>query len=184
MTFAEGTGNDWLGVAASDGYGASAALGSLAYVMFVASMTMGRWFGPPVLDRFGRVLVLRAGALCAMAGVLVVVFGPSLATAMIGIVLWGLGAALGFPTGMSAAADEPLYAAGRVSTVATIGYIAFLAGPSLIGVIGNDTGVLRALTVTAGVLAVGFAVAGSTRPLDADPPVDVPSSPTPSRDMQ
>jgi predicted MFS family arabinose efflux permease len=166
MTFAEGTGNDWLGVAAIDGYGASAALGSVAYVLFVASMTAGRWFGPRVLDRFGRVLVLRAGALCAMVGVLVVVFGPSLATALIGIVLWGLGTALGFPTGMSAAADDPLHAAGRVSAVATIGYIAFLAGPSLIGVIGNETGVLRALTVTAGLLAVGFAVAGSTRPLE------------------
>jgi fucose permease len=184
MTFAEGTGNDWLGVAATDGYGASDALGSLAYVLFVASMTTGRWFGPRVLDRFGRVLVLRAGALCAMAGVIVVVFGPSLATAMIGIVLWGLGAALGFPTGMSAAADQPLYAAGRVSAVATIGYVAFLAGPSLIGVIGNDAGVLRALTVTAGVLAVGFSVAGSTRPLEVEPAIDVPSSPTPRRESQ
>jgi predicted MFS family arabinose efflux permease len=175
MTFAEGTGNDWLGVAAIDGYGASAALGSLAYVLFVASMTAGRWFGPRALDRFGRVLVLRAGALCAMAGVLVVVFGPSLATALIGIILWGLGAALGFPTGMSAAADEPRHAAGRVSAVATIGYIAFLAGPSLIGLIGNEAGVLRALTVTAGLLALGFAVAGSTRPLAVTPPVDVPT---------
>jgi MFS family permease len=153
-------------------------------VLFVASMTTGRWFGPRVLDRFGRVLVLRAGALCAMAGVIVVVFGPSLATAMIGIVLWGLGAALGFPTGMSAAADQPLYAAGRVSAVATIGYVAFLAGPSLIGVIGNDAGVLRALTVTAGVLAVGFSVAGSTRPLEVEPAIDVPSSPTPRRGSQ
>ena len=119
--------------------------------------------------------MLRAGAVCAMAGVLVVVVGPSLATALIGIILWGLGAALGFPTGMSAAADEPRYAAGRVSTVATLGYVAFLAGPSLIGLIGNETGVLRALTVTAGLLALGFAVAGSTRPLEVAPAVDVPS---------
>ena len=109
-----------------------------------------------------------------MAGVLVVVVGPSLATALIGIILWGLGATLGFPTGMSAAADEPRYAAGRVSTVATLGYVAFLAGPSLIGLIGNETGVLRALTVTAGLLALGFAVAGSTRPLEVAPAVDVP----------
>jgi hypothetical protein len=55
--------------------------------------------------------------------------------------------------------------------VATIGYAAFLAGPSLIGVIGNDIGVLRALTVTAGVLAIGAATAVSTRPL----PVEVPA---------
>jgi predicted MFS family arabinose efflux permease len=170
MTFAEGTGNDWLGVAAIDGYGASDALGSVAYVVFVVSMTTGRWFGPHTLDRFGRVPVLRAGALCAMAGVLIVVFGPNLGIAIVGIVLWGLGASLGFPTGMSAAADEPRFAASRVSAVATIGYIAFLAGPSLIGFIGDESGVLEALTVTAALLGVGFFVAGATRELDPSRP--------------
>jgi predicted MFS family arabinose efflux permease len=168
MAFAEGTGNDWLGVAAIDGYGASAALGSLAYVVFVAAMTAGRWFGPRYLDRHGRVVVMRCGALGSMVGVLIVVFGPALGTALVGIVLWGLGAALGFPTGMSAAADDPARAAGRVSAVATIGYAAFLAGPALIGLIGDQTGVLRALTVTAAALAVGAAVAGSTQPLVID----------------
>lgn len=165
MAFAEGTGNDWLGVAVIDGYGASDALGSLAYVAFVAAMTAGRWFGPRYLDRYGRVIVMRCGALGSMLGVLIVVFGPGLGTALLGTLLWGLGAALGFPTGMSAAADDAALAAGRVSAVATIGYAAFLAGPALIGLIGNQTGVLRALTVTAAALAVGAVVAGSTRPL-------------------
>jgi hypothetical protein len=55
-----------------------------------------------------------------------------------------------------------------VSTVATIGYAAFLAGPSLIGVIGNHTGVLRALTLTACVLALGAITAAATRPLVVD----------------
>ena len=35
------------------------------------------------------------------------------------MVLWGLGSALGFPVGMSAAADDPQNAAARVSAVAT-----------------------------------------------------------------
>jgi MFS family permease len=100
-----------------------------------------------------------------MVGVLIVVFGPALGTAVVGTLLWGLGAALGFPTGMSAAADDAALAPGRVSAVATIGYAAFLAGPALIGVIGNETGVLRALTVTAAACALGAVVAGSTRPL-------------------
>jgi len=165
MAFAEGTANDWIGVAAIDGYGASAALGSLAYGVFVASMTVGRWFGTQILDRFGRVPVLRASAGTALVGLLIVVFGPTLATAMAGTVLWGLGTALGFPVGMSAAADDPRYAAGRVSVVATIGYVAFLAGPPLVGLIGNQAGVLRALTVTAGMLAIALLVVGSTRPI-------------------
>ena len=108
---------------------------------------------------------MRAGALCSIVGVLVVVFGPSVATELAGIIVWGLGTALGFPTGMSAAADDPVKAAGRVSAVATIGYTAFLAGPSLIGALGNQSGVLHALTLTAGVLAVGTLAAGATKPL-------------------
>jgi predicted MFS family arabinose efflux permease len=183
MTFAEGTGNDWLGVASIDGYGTSDALGSVAYVVFVVAMTTGRWFGPHALDRFGRVRVLRAGAACAFVGVLVVVYGPAFGTALAGIVLWGLGTALGFPTGMSAAADDPQHSAGRVSVVATVGYVAFLAGPSLIGVIGDHTGVLRALTLTAAILGIGFLVAGATKPLvltsgPADPDPVGPSSRT------
>ena len=178
LAFTEGTGNDWLGVATIDGYGAGATVGSFAYVTLVASMTAGRWFGPLALDRFGRVPVLRAGALCAMVGVLVVVYGPVLATAFAGIVLWGLGAALGFPTGMSAAADDPERAAARVSVVATIGYAAFLAGPSLIGAIGDHTGVRRALTLTAALLVVGLAAAGATRP--PAPPAPPPPTPPPT----
>ncbi len=164
MAFAEGTGNDWLGVAAIDGYKASDATGSLAYVVFVSAMTIGRWFGPQLLDRFGRVPVLRTCAVSGFVGVLLVVIGPAIGIAFVGIVLWGLGSSLGFPTGMSAAADDPALAAGRVSAVATIGYVAFLAGPSLIGTIGDHTGVRDALTVTAAVLAVGFATAATTRP--------------------
>ncbi len=178
MAFAEGTANDWLGIAAIDGYGASDATGSVAFVLFVASMTVGRWFGPGTLDRCGRVPVLRGGALLALVGVLAVVLGPTTGVALVGVVLWGLGTALGFPTGMSAAADDPARAAGRVSTVATIGYVAFLAGPSLIGTIGDHTGVRRALAVTAVLLGVGAAIASSTRPLDA-PTDDARRSPVP-----
>ena len=170
MAFAEGTANDWLGIATIDGYGADAALGSLALGLFLAAMTIGRWFGPQVLDRYGRVLVLRASAALAIIGLVVVVFGPNLVTAFIGTVLWGLGTALGFPVGMSAAADDPRYSAGRVSVVATIGYVAFLAGPPLIGLLGEQGGVLRALSVTAGLLAVGFLVAGATRPEEPSSP--------------
>jgi fucose permease len=167
MAFTEGTGNDWLGVAAIDGYGVTAAVASLAYGLFVAAMTVGRWFGPQVLDRFGRVRTLRVSAATALVGLAIVVLGPSLLTATVGTILWGLGTALGFPTGISAAADDPSRAAGRVSVVATIGYVAFLAGPTTIGLLGNAVGVLHALTATAGMLAVGFLVAGSTRPLPA-----------------
>jgi predicted MFS family arabinose efflux permease len=165
MAFTEGTGNDWLAVAVIDGYGAAPVLGPLTFAVFLAAMTLGRWFGPGLIDRRGRVIVVRASALLALVGLLMVVFGQVLPVAMAGAALWGAGTALGFPVGMSAAADEPQRAAARVSVVASIAYTAFLAGPPVIGFLGDEVGVLRALTIVAGLLAVAAMVAGVTRPL-------------------
>jgi len=167
--FTEGTGNDWLGVAVIDGYGAEPALGSLTFAVFLGAMTAGRWFGPGLLDRWGRVPTVRALAAVALAGLGLVVLGSSLPVAIAGAALWGFGIALGFPVGMSAAGDDPRHAAGRVSVVASIGYVAFLAGPPLIGFLGDEVGTLRALTATAGLLAVGLLVSGALRPLPAPP---------------
>jgi fucose permease len=163
--FTEGTGNDWLGVAVIDGYDAAAALGALTFAIFLAAMTLGRWFGPGVIDRHGRVLTVRIFAALALAGLALVVWGATLPVAMAGAALWGLGTALGFPVGMSAAGDDPAHAPARVSVVATIGYLAFLAGPPLIGFLGEHTGTLRALTVTGGLVALGLLISGVLRPL-------------------
>ena len=85
-----------------------------------------------------------------------------------GIVLWGLGAALGFPVGMSAAADEPARAARRVSVVSTLGYGAFLGGPPLLGFVGNHVGTLDSLLVIAlAMVPAAFLVLSVRRPARA-----------------
>ncbi len=164
MAFTEGTGVDWLGVAVIDGYDAAPALGSLTFAIFLGAMTLARWFGPGALDRYGRVTVVRATGASAIAGLVLVVFGASLPVAMAGSALWGIGVALGFPVGMSAAADDSAHAAGRVSVVSSIGYLAFLAGPPLIGFLGHEVGTLRALTAAAGLVCVGLLISGVLRP--------------------
>lgn len=163
--FAEGTGNDWLGLTVVDGYHGAAFLGSLTLAVFLAAMTTARWFGTGLLDRYGRLPVLRGSVGVAALGLLLVVFGGSLPVAVVGAGIWGLGAALGFPVGMSAAADDPARAAARVSVVASIGYIAFLTGPPVIGLLGNHIGVRHALTAAVGVLALGLLVSSACRPL-------------------
>jgi MFS family permease len=98
------------------------------------------------------------------------VFGPTVVTAFAGALLWGLGASLGFPVGMSAAADDPAKAPARVSVVASIGYCAFLGGPPLIGFLGDHITVLKALCAVAVLLAVAAAAAGALRPLPVPAP--------------
>jgi cyanate permease len=139
-------------------------------------MTVGRWYGPGLLDGLGRVLAMRILAALALAGLALVVFGGSLPVAIVGAALWGLGTSLGFPVGMSAAGDDPRHAAGRVSVVATIGYVAFLTGPPLVGFLGDEVGTLRALTATGGLVAVGLLVSGVLRP----PP---PAEPAPVAEL-
>ncbi|WP_233517670.1 MFS transporter [Geodermatophilus marinus] len=165
FAFTEGTANDWLAVALVDGYGVSGAVAAAGFAVFVAAMTVVRLVGGALLDRFGRVPVLRVGAATALAGVLLFVLAPAAPWAAAGAVLWGAGAALGFPVGMSAAADDPRRAAARVSVVSAVGYTAFLAGPPLIGFLAEGAGVLRALLVVPAVLALGALAAGATRPL-------------------
>ena len=164
FAFAEGTANDWTSVALIDGYGVSEAVGTLGFAVFLTAMTGARWVGPALLDRFGRVAVVRATAVSAVVGLVLFVFGGSAPVAFVGALLWGAGASLGFPVGMSAAADDPVRAASRVSVVASIGYCAFLAGPPLIGFLGEHSSVLRGLTVVAVLLALASLIAGALKP--------------------
>lgn len=158
MALTEGVANDWLAVALVDGYDVPPWLGASGFALFVAAMTTGRLVGGRLLELFGRIRVLWTSMGVAAAGVLLVVLGGSPPVAAVGIVLWGLGASLGFPVGMSAAADEPEHAPARVSVVSTIGYTAFLAGPPALGFLGDRVGVLNALLLVA-VLLVPSALA-------------------------
>ncbi len=163
--FTEGTANDWLAVAFVDGHHLDKALGVIALAVFLAFMTAGRILGTGLLDRYGRVPVLRVLFGSAVVGCLLVVFGsPWLA--FVGAAIWGVGASLGFPVGMSAAADDPGRAHSRLSVVSTIGYTAFLAGPPLLGFLGDHFGILRALIVVGAVSLLALLVLPAARPLN------------------
>jgi predicted MFS family arabinose efflux permease len=160
----EGSAGDWLAVAMVDGYGTSETLGAIGLCLFVAAMTIGRLFGGAVLDRSSRVTVVRVSALIALAGLLLVLLSGSTVVALAGVLLWGVGTSLGFPVGMTAAADDPQWAAARVSVVSSIGYTAFLAGPPLIGFLTQSAGILRALFTVFGALALALLTSNSLRP--------------------
>lgn len=164
FAYVEGGANDWLALALVDGRGFDEAGGALMLGVFTAAMTLGRIAGPWVLDRFGRVPVLTASGALAVLGLALVIWIPSVPVIWIGTILWGLGAALGFPVGMSAAADIPSHAAARVSAVAFVGYLAFLAGPPVIGFVGEHIGVLLALVILLGLSVVAVVVAPAARP--------------------
>ncbi|GGO77156.1 MFS transporter [Nocardioides deserti] len=161
---AEGAANDWLTLALIDGYAVEHWVGVAGFALFVTAMTGGRLLGPVVLDRFGRAPTLWASCAAACAGILLTVLGGHVVLVALGILVWGLGSSLGFPVGMSAAADDPGRAAARVSVVSTIGYGAFLAGPPLLGLLGDHVGTLDALLVVAALMVPAAAAVLAARP--------------------
>lgn len=169
MALAEGSANDWLALAMVDGRGLSNAEGALWFGFFTAGMLAGRISGVYLLDRFGRVPVLQVSAAVALLGLSLVILVAQPVISIIGVLLWGLGSSLGFPVGMSAAADNPEGSAARVSAVATVAYGAFLIGPPLIGGIGEVTGILPALWVVVAFISVSLLAAPATKPPQATP---------------
>jgi predicted MFS family arabinose efflux permease len=170
--FTEGAANDWLAIVLVDGYQASETVGAIGFGTFVTAMTLGRMFGGHAIERWGRVTVLRLTAASAALGLLFVVARLGVPVALAGAVLWGVGASLGFPIGMSSAADDPVRAAVNVSVAGAIGYGAFLAGPPLIGLLARHVGVLHAILCVFGALAIALYASGAARPLPvtaADP---------------
>jgi MFS family permease len=165
MAFAEGSANDWLALAMTDDRGFDDAQGALMFGVFAVAMTVGRIAGVPLLDRFGRVPVLRVAVAASAVGLAVVILVPFTPVMVAGIVVWGLGAALGFPVGMSAAGDDPVGAAARVSAVATIAYCAFLVGPPVLGLVGEQIGILNSLWIVFALIVIaGFAVPAARKP--------------------
>lgn len=141
ITLAEGASNDWLVLSLVDDYGASRTNGAIAYAVLMVAMIVTRIIGGAISDRLGRGRTLQLFSVIGAAGIVLVILGGTLPLAYFGSAMWGAGVALGFPLFLSAA-GEGEHAARRVSFVASAGYMAFLVGPPVLGLIAQSIGLL------------------------------------------
>lgn len=139
MTLAEGASNDWLTIGLVDDYGQDHATAGIAYAILIGAMTVVRFFGGGLVDRFGKALTLRITGIIGLIGLLILVAKISVPMAWFGSALWGIGVALAFPLFLSAAGELP-NPARKVATVSTFGYASFLVGPPLLGLVAEGIG--------------------------------------------
>jgi MFS family permease len=165
----EGSANNWLTLAVRDGHGQTAAVAALFVTAFAGGEALARIFGGPVVDRLGRVRTIRVTTVLGVIGVVLFIQAGNRWIVLAGVLLWAVGVSMGFPLGMSAAAESGSDPAARVSVVASIGYFANLAGPPVIGVLAQSVGLLNALWLIVVLFAAAFAAAGSLRPRSAAP---------------
>lgn len=171
ITLAEGASNDWLVLSIVDDYEESRTNGAIAYAVLMVAMIITRVIGGRVSDRLGRARTLQLFAVIGAIGIVLVILGDNLAVAYVGSAMWGAGVALGFPLFLSAA-GEGENAARRVSFVASAGYMAFLVGPPVLGVIAQGTGLVTMFWILAvsTIAAAFFAqAAGGRQPAPSQP---------------
>jgi len=173
MAFAEGAANDWLPLLMVDEHGLDPAQGTLVYLGFALAMTAGRFGGGVPLRKWGRKAVMRGSAIAGAIGIALVIFVDNPWVAGLAVVLWGIGASLGFPVALSAAGDSGENSDARVKIVAIVGYVAFLVGPPMLGFLGDTLGLRSAMLVVLGVVllaaVLSSALDGQKRPAVAAP---------------
>lgn len=161
----EGAVADWSAVFMKQVIGSSEAVAALAFAAFSVAMVVGRLTGDALNYRFGSVALARAGGLLAAAGFVTTLLAARPEVAMLGFVMIGLGYCTLFPLAFSAAGRVPGIQPGvALASVATLGYLGFLAGPPVIGLIAHATSLRVSFAVVAGLAVVIALLAGLLRP--------------------
>jgi MFS family permease len=173
ITFAtalgEGAANDWLALMLVDNRGAPPAVGALTFAGFNVTMSIGRFAGGVVIQRYGRAPVLRAAGILACTGVAALCLINSTVIALFGALAWGLGLSVVFPSAMSAAGEVPGRGSRAIAVVSTIGYGGFLVGAPLIGFLAHMMPLDKALLAVAVLVLLIAVLARAARERGGEP---------------
>lgn len=136
----ESTATDWSGIHLADNLEVAAGRVGWGYVAYTAAMTVVRLLGDAVVRRAGPGRTVVAGGISGGIGFIVVAVAPALPVALIGFVLIGLGMGVTVPLAFAAAGKVSDAPGAGVAAVATVGYLAFIIGPVLVGVTAEAIG--------------------------------------------
>ena len=151
----EGSMGDWSAVYLDRSLHAAPALASLGYAAYSLGMTSGRFAGDRLTRRLGDMGLLRVGASLAVVGLCLAVGLGRPIPAVVGFTLVGLGLANAVPILYRAASRTPgVEPVAGIALTSTVGYLGFLVGPPLIGLIAARTTLGTALGVVAAAIAI------------------------------
>jgi MFS family permease len=151
----EGGMADWTALFLRDVRSTGEGVAALGFAAFSITMTTGRIGGEAALRRWGATRVLRIGGIAAAAGTVGAVLIPSPVAALVGFALVGIGFSCAFPIALTTAGESVTGSGGsEIATVSVIGYLGFLGGPPLIGMLAEVAGLRVAM------LAIAAAAAG------------------------
>jgi MFS family permease len=186
VLMAEGAINDWSAVYLRTVVDTNAGTAALGFAVFSAAMTVGRLSGDRLVMLLGPAHVVRLGGVLASLGMLTTLSAPSARLALVGFGLVGLGLAANFPIVLASAGRTPgVRSASALAATSTAGYLGFLAGPPLIGLLAELAGLRGGLAVVLACTALPVLLAnrllgGRETALRPDEAKSKPATSTPS----
>ena len=155
----EGAVLDWSAVFLAQVRDVDVAHAGAGYIAFSIAMTIGRFGGDRVVQRFGGRAALAAGALTAALGIGIAALVTSPVAAIAGFALVGFGCSNIVPVLFTTAGNQAMMPESlAVPTMTTMGYAGLLAGPALLGFIAHATSLATAFVLLAAMMVVVAAV--------------------------
>lgn len=134
----EGAMFDWSGVYFQTIVKAPEKLVILGYTSFILMMTLGRFIGNRIIEKYGKRIVLQGCGILMSGGLFLSVFFPELWICIIAFMIIGLGGSLSVPSVYSTVGKVKGVAPSiALSFVSSIAFLGFLMGPPLIGYIAE-----------------------------------------------
>ena len=146
LAFVEGGLNDWGGVYLAEGLGASDQVAAYAYAALSAGLFLGRIGGDWVKDRIGSVRLIQLGMFLAAAAIATFLLIGTVAVALLGMAVAGLGIANTVPQIFGAAGRIPPHGPS-LSAVFTSLTLTFMIAPTIIGVTTDTASISVALAL-------------------------------------
>lgn len=143
---AEGAIVDWSGLMLRQRFTLDASTAALGFAAFAAGMSLSRLLGDRMRMKFGATRLVRWSAFLMALGLAIALIIPSASIAILALALAGIGIGNAAPILFAGGGRLEPDAPGRgIAAVTTLGYAGFLAGPPLIGLVGEFTGLTVAL---------------------------------------
>jgi fucose permease len=160
---AEMSAGTWVPIALTRN-GFDAAQAASAFGVFWIVITFARLLGGYLVDFIGRFRTVLFSAITTACGMLIFMTSEANQMPVLGLVLWGLGMALGFPMVVSSMSDDNKMAAPRVNMIITVVYISSISvGPAL-GALGQAAGIYVAFGIPLAMMIISALLSRVTKP--------------------
>lgn len=131
-------------------------LSSLGFILFSIAMTLGRFFGDGLSEKYGSRKVVLYGSLISAVGY-VCVLVPNFYLNVIGFGLTGLGFSVIVPELFRTAGNvKNVSSVEGISIVSGSGFLAFLLGPAILGFLADTGTLIRSFSVLLGSIIVAI----------------------------